>query len=247
MLIYSLLLVGHLLLLHFYLRGWRRLLEGNGLDADLSSTMLVVVIKKRWTGAFATWRHLARRPCSLSLHLEGILETWRNFVDTVGRPGEIGQLSIGRKVEGAARFQQTVVHGQAELVAYGSFVNVRQRDSVRNSLVFAVGDFACIGSSGGLERRARGRRREAPARQRGYARGIGRVGTDDCDAFFFHFVVAVAVLSRRGRLPSNRRSNFCVDFGGATLESSWRYFGRFFRWNMLMCLTDSSQIIWHDR
>ena len=74
--------------LGFLPSGKRWLLEGNGLDADLASTILVVVIKKSWTGAFATWYHLAlsRRPLLLSLlYLESILQAWWNFVNDVDR------------------------------------------------------------------------------------------------------------------------------------------------------------------
>ena len=45
-----------LVALEFLPAGNRRFLEGNGLDADLASTVLVVVIKMvSWAGAFASW------------------------------------------------------------------------------------------------------------------------------------------------------------------------------------------------
>ena len=66
--------------------GNRWFLEGNGLDADLASTVLVVVIKiMSWAGAFATWRCQAGRAGLLLLHLKRILKTRRKFLDGIGR------------------------------------------------------------------------------------------------------------------------------------------------------------------
>ena len=66
-------------------------------------------------------------------------------------------LPFGWEVEWSARFQQTFVHRQAELVANGCFVYVSQTffdcgDVKVISFTFFLGIFVDIGSSRGLKR-----------------------------------------------------------------------------------------------